>query len=55
MYSDRRIGDVETLGEEVQAWTTQRNLNRTTVNWKFTQSKARSKLQRHYHKVKKLN
>jgi hypothetical protein len=51
---DRRIGDVETLSEEVQAWTTERNVNRTTVNWKFTQSKARSKLQRHYQNVKKL-
>jgi hypothetical protein len=52
---DRRIGEVETLRDEVQAWTTQRNLNRTTVNWQFTQSKARSKLNRHYHNVKKLN
>ena len=51
---DRRIGDVETLSEEVQAWTTERNLNRTTVNWQFTQSKARSKLQRHYQNIKKL-
>ena len=51
---DRRIGDVQTLSEEVQAWTTERNVNRTTVNWKFTQSKARSKLQRHYQNVKKL-
>jgi hypothetical protein len=51
---DRRIGEVETLSEEVQAWTTERNLNRTTVNWQFTQSKARSKLQRHYQNVKKL-
>ena len=51
---DRRIGAVETLSEEVQAWTTERNLNRTTVNWRFTQSKARSKLHRHYQNVKKL-
>lgn len=51
---DRRIGDVETLSEEVQAWTTRRNLNRTTVNWQFTQTKARSKLERHYQNVKKL-
>ena len=51
---DRRIGDVETLSEEVQAWTTQRNINRTTVNWQFTQTKARSKLNRHYQSVKKL-
>jgi hypothetical protein len=51
---DRRIGDVETLSDAVQAWTTQRNLNRTSVNWQFTQTKARSKLNRHYQNVKKL-
>jgi hypothetical protein len=36
------------------AWKTQRNLNRTTVNWQFSQTEARSKLQRHYQNVKKL-
>jgi hypothetical protein len=51
---DRRIGNVERLSEEVQVWTTKRNLNRTTVNWQFTQTKARSKLHRHYHNVIKL-
>ena len=52
---DRRIGDVETLSEEVRAWTTTHNLNHTTVNWQFTQTKARSKLERHYQNIKKLN
>ena len=52
---DRRIGNVETLSEEVQAWTTRRNLNRTTVNWQFIQTKARFKLERHYQNVKKLS
>jgi hypothetical protein len=51
---DRRIGAVETLSDEVQAWTTQRNLTRTTVNWRFTQTKARSQFNRHYQHVKKL-
>ena len=51
---DRRIADVKTLSEEVQAWTTRRNLNQTTVNWKFTQTKARTKLERHYQNVKNL-
>jgi hypothetical protein len=50
----RRIGDDQTLTEEVMAWKTQRNLNRTTVNWQFSQTEARSKLQRHYQNVKKL-
>lgn len=51
---NRRIGDVETLSKEVRAWTAQRNLKRTTVHWRFTQTKARSKLNRHYQDVKKL-
>ena len=51
---DRRIADVETLRDEVEAWTKQRNANRTTVNWQFTQTKARSKLERHYQNIKKL-
>jgi DDE superfamily endonuclease len=51
---DRRIATVEKLNEEVLAWTIQRNINRTTVNWQFSQTKARSKLQRHYGNVKKL-
>ena len=51
---DRRIAGVATLRQEVSAWTTQRNINRTTVNWRFSQTSARSKLQRHYQSVKKL-
>lgn len=51
---DRRIADMKTLAEEVQAWTTRRNLRRTTVNWQFSQTKARAKLERHYQSVKKL-
>jgi hypothetical protein len=52
---DRRIANVETLRDEVDAWTKQRNASRTTVNWQFTQTKARTKLERHYQNVKKLN
>ena len=51
---DRRIADVETLRDEVETWTKQRNVNRPTVNWQFTQTKARTKLERHYQNVKKL-
>ena len=51
---DRRIADVETLRDEVEAWTKRRNVKRTTVNWQFSQTKARSKLNRHYQNVKKL-
>ena len=52
---DRRIATVETLRDEVEAWTKQRNASQTTVNWQFTQTKARTKLERHYQNVKKLN
>ena len=51
---DRRIADVETLSQEVYAWAAKRNLKRTKVNWQFTQTKARAKLNRHYQYVKKL-
>jgi hypothetical protein len=51
---DRRIAEDETLRQEVLAWAAKRNVDRTTVNWRFSQTKARSKLQRHYQDVKKL-
>jgi hypothetical protein len=51
---DRRIADGETLRQEVLTWSAKRNVDRTTVNWRFSQTKARSKLQRHYQNVKKL-
>jgi hypothetical protein len=51
---DRRIADVETLNQEVLAWATKRNVDLTTVNWRFSQTNARCKLQRHYQNVKKL-
>lgn len=51
---DRRIAEVEPLSQEVLAWAAQRNMNRTTVHWRFSQTNARTKLQRHYQNVKKL-
>ena len=52
---DRRLADVDTLGQEVQAWTTKRNQEHKTVHWRFAQTEARTKLQRHYQNVQKLN
>ena len=52
---DRRIPDFETLQREVLAWADQRNLDRKTVNWTFSQSDARNKLQRHYRNIQKLS
>jgi hypothetical protein len=51
---DRRIADDETLRQAVLAWAARRNVERTTVNWRFSPTKARSKLQRHYQNVKEL-
>jgi hypothetical protein len=45
---DRRIGDIETLEREALAWARQRNEQRATVQWQFTQVKARNKFQRFY-------
>jgi hypothetical protein len=40
----RRIPDVPTLEREVHAWVQQRNGERTTVAWRFTQDDARTRL-----------
>ena len=45
---DRRIGDMETLEHEVLAWAGQRNDQSATVQWQFTQMKARDKFKRFY-------
>jgi hypothetical protein len=50
----RRIPEVEALRREVLAWADRRNQEGKTVNWKFSQTKARQKLHRHYEKVQKL-
>lgn len=48
---DRRIGDMETLKREVKAWVEERNQKRITVNWQFTNEKAREKFSRFYPKL----
>lgn len=45
---DRRIGDRDTLRREAQLWAKERNDQRVTVNWQFTNMKARDKFQRFY-------
>lgn len=44
----RRIPDLETLRQEVSAWQQQRNAQRATVDWQFTSTDARVKLERLY-------
>jgi len=44
----RRLGDAETLQQEVSAWTAERNAHRVQVNWCFRVADARVKLKHLY-------
>ena len=44
----RRIGEEETLRQEVAAWEAERNTQQVKVNWRFTTQDARIKLKRLY-------
>jgi len=46
--TNKRIGDIGTLTNEVNAWTKRRNKNKKKINWKFTKKKADEKLSKHY-------
>ncbi len=46
--TDRRIGDMERLTKEVDAWTWRRNDMKKKIDWKFTREKADSKLSKYY-------
>jgi len=46
--TDRRIGDIGKLTNEVAAWTKRRNENRKKINWKFTKKTADEKLSKYY-------
>lgn len=48
---DRRIGDVDTLRAEVEAWETRRNQDGATIRWLFSAEDARAKLGRAYPKI----
>jgi DDE superfamily endonuclease/Homeodomain-like domain len=45
---DRRIGEEETLRQEIAAWEAERNGQQVRVNWRFTMQEARIKLKRLY-------
>jgi hypothetical protein len=45
---DRRIGSIEILDKEVQAWTKKRNRDQVKIKWQFSKTKARDKFQRFY-------
>jgi DDE superfamily endonuclease len=44
----RRIGEMDTIKHEVSAWQEDRNNKEATINWQFTNDKARIKLKRLY-------
>ena len=48
---DRRLPDIETLTDEVQAWQQQRNDEVVKVLWQFTTTDARTKLKHLYPKI----
>lgn len=45
---DRRIANEGTLQREVHAWIEERNADESDINWRFTSSDARNKLQQLY-------
>ena len=49
---DRRIGDIETMTKEVEAWAKKRNQDEVKINWQFTKEKARNKFEKKYTDIK---
>jgi hypothetical protein len=45
---DRRIPDADTLIREIAAWEQQRNMEKATIDWRFSVTDARQKLARLY-------
>lgn len=45
---DRRLGKVEVVEREVVAWETERNVQKATIDWRFTIPRARDKLKHLY-------
>jgi len=48
----RRLADIETLGQEAEAWCTERNWLGASVDWRFRTEDARIKLRSLYPSVK---
>lgn len=49
---NRRIGDIDTLRQQTEAWATKTNARQRGVDWQFTISDARHKLKSVYPKIK---
>jgi len=48
---NRRIDNIETMKQEVNAWQEVRNNKEVTINWQFTNDKARIKLKKLYQTI----
>ena len=48
---DRRIADIATMKDGVQAWKTRRNNSAKRIHWQFTTADARVRLQSLYPKI----
>ncbi len=48
---DRRIADQETLAGEVGAWEEERNADESSIDWRFTTTDARIKLEHLYPEI----
>ena len=48
---NRRIGDINTMRQEVAAWAQARNTGSSIIDWRFTTEDARIKLKRLYPKL----
>lgn len=49
---DRRIGDMNILSKEIDAWQQERNRIKASIRWRFNKKDAREKLKRHYIKLR---
>ena len=52
---NRRIGDLDELGRQVELWTSKRNERAVKVHWSFTVTTAEDKLKRWYEQVNPMN
>lgn len=52
---NRRIATQAELAEEVKAWQEERNTQKATVNWRFSSTDARSRLEHLYPKLEQGN
>lgn len=52
---DRRIGDLDTLDNQVQQLVKERNEKQAKIKWQFTQTKAREKFGRFYKLINSKN